>query len=181
MTDFTPGGPDETMPPIAIEDEIEIRDKEPTRRPVGRPKKATTSTNVRVNIGRTNTPKSKASPAVSVSEKDIAAVEKLAQNAAEFVVIGLAMAGQTTDAAIINKQKDQWAEAVSALAPYEDWLVNIAKGGEVSGRFMAWVGVGAASLAMVAPILLNHNALPPKIAAMVEQNIRLAAAANAGE
>ena len=101
-----------------------------------------------------------APPRLGKVDKDRAAVEAKAKQAAQFIAIALAMVGQTDDAGTLTDGAGAWAGAVGGLAPYEPWLVKLCAGGEVSGRAIAWLGVVMATLGLAAPVLMRHGMIP---------------------
>lgn len=135
-----------------------------------KPKKDKPPTTVKIDLGA-----SKAAPKTDAQAK--ARVEQLVN----MVAGGLAMAGQTADAADVMRVREQWAAAVIELAKYEPWLQRLLQGGETSGRVMAWVAVALSTLAMVAPIALRHGWVPselrPTLAAVVAQDSGVSQAA----
>ena len=56
----------------------------------------------------------------------------------------------------------------------------LAKGGEVSGRAVAWLGFTVATASMLVPVMLNHNLIPEgKLRQLVGQVIATAETAQA--
>ena len=96
----------------------------------------------------------------------LVAVEARAKQICQTVAALVLLAGQQGDALDIQNGADAWAAAVGNLAEHEEWLKKLAAGGEASARTLAWVQFAAATFAIALPILLRHDALPPKILAI---------------
>lgn len=100
-------------------------------------------------------------------DKEIEAVRAQAGQLLTLVQIVLLSLGQPDDATDVGVHKQAVADAVAELARYEDWLRRLASGGETTARAMAWVGVVAAAVGMLVPILARHNVIPANLAQMV--------------
>jgi hypothetical protein len=94
-------------------------------------------------------------------------VRARAEQLAGLVSTLIMFVGSAEDSEVIAKNAAQWAVAVRNLAQYEKWLLNLAKGGETSGRTLAWIGVVMSTLTMLVPILMNHDALPDTLKPLV--------------
>jgi hypothetical protein len=103
-------------------------------------------------------------PAGKATAAELEAVEARAKQLAMAAVAMLALVNQKADAVIVQRAAEPVAKATRDLAEYEPTIRALGKGGEMSGRAMAWVQfstvVGAS---LVLPLLLAHNALPPKL------------------
>ncbi len=115
------------------------------------PKKESAPPSVKISFG---------APRKTRGDSDVALVEARAKNAALMLAAGMAMIGARDDAAILTNGAASWAAAVGGLAPYEPWLVNLCKGGEVSGRAVAWAAAVMATAGLVVPVLVIHDLIP---------------------
>lgn len=140
-------------------DEHQAPKRPPRKRRDRRPRG---TTNVNVNIGARATKKS-------------AETEQMRERAlwlANFISGLVLLLGQSEDSADIRQAAPAWAEAVTQLAEYESWLRKLLlSGGEQTDRAMAWVAVVSATVAMILPILLRHETLPPQVATMIRSFI----------
>jgi len=106
------------------------------------------------------------SPAARAKKTDPALdrVEERARHIAEGIAVVLLLSQQHEDAADIERHKVPWSKSVRNLAEYEDWLKNLlSAGGESSDRVMAWLGFLIATGAMLTPILVRHDLVPPQV------------------
>jgi hypothetical protein len=100
---------------------------------------------------------------------ELAAVEKRAQELVTTVA-GLALlVGAKADAADLQHGSAAWAKAVRDVAEYEEWLRKMAKGGETTGRALAWFNLALATAALAMPSLLRHGVLPDGLADYARQ------------
>ena len=131
-----------------------------------RPKRDTAPPSINFNIG----PKAKGKDPALQAVEDRA--KELVQLAAAITLI----AGLQADALDLQRGSDAWAKTVRDLAEYEDWLKKLASGGETTGRAMAWVQFALATVALLMPILMRHEALPAGISKMASQAFAVAEA-----
>jgi len=141
----------------------------PREKKAKKPKRDTAPPSVTFNIG----PKAKPKDAALQAVEDRA--RELVQLAAAITLI----AGLQADAIDLQNGSDAWAKTVRDLAEYEDWLKKLASGGETTGRAMAWVQFALATVALLMPILMRHEALPSGIAKMATQAFAVAEATGA--
>ena len=107
-------------------------------------------------------------------------VRARAQAVCQQIAVVLYIAGQEQDSAVIAQSAEPWSMAVGELSRYEPWIVQLAKGGEVSGRAVAWLGFTVATASMLVPVMLNHNLIPEgKLRQLVGQVIATAETAQA--
>jgi hypothetical protein len=115
---------------------------------------------IQINLGATpGASKAKGDPEI---EQVRARALALAKTLAMFLTLI-----NERDAQAVDKGSENWAKAVAEVARHEEWLRKFAAGGDAPERVMAWLGLGMASAGIILPILLNHNALPPQVAALV--------------
>jgi hypothetical protein len=124
------------------------------------PKEDKAPPSIQINLGATpGASKAKGDPEI---EQVRARALALAKTLAMFLTLI-----NERDAQAVDKGSENWAKAVAEVARHEEWLRKFAAGGDAPERVMAWLGLGMASAGIVLPILLNHNALPPQVAALV--------------
>jgi hypothetical protein len=111
----------------------------------------------------------------SAKDKELDQVEQRAKQLVQILggVIALAAIQSqneklAADGADLSQGAPPWAQSVRELAEYEAWLRKLAAGGETSGRLTAWVGFAIATLGLLMPILLRHEALPGNLANLIE-------------
>jgi hypothetical protein len=104
----------------------------------------------------------------------MAEVEKQAEQYAKMLAALIVMIGSENpqlraDAEVLVKNSGKWATSVRGVAEYEPWVAAMFTGSTMSGRAMAWLQFAIATGTILFPIAMNHNAVPPKIAAMLQQ------------
>lgn len=76
---------------------------------------------------------------------------------------GWAMTGDDICPASVSAGAPRWGEAVGELSKYQPWLANIFAPVGGDNQLGAWLGLLAASVPIVLPVLAHHNLLPDAI------------------
>jgi hypothetical protein len=87
----------------------------------------------------------------------------------------MAMAGDAQCSEAVMAGAANWGKAMGELSRYQPGLVKVfAPTGEATGQAFAWVGVFAATVGVMTPVLVHHGAIKPELALKITGGITAA-------